>query len=521
MTRRTVLAFLLTLVSASLLVAAENVDLAVIHQIKNEAFENSQVMDTMFQLTDVHGPRLTNSDGFHKAADWAIERLKSYGLANVAKESWGPFGKTWNYTYFSAHLIQPSYAPLIGFPLAWTPGTNGPVRGTPIIAVMKDEKDFPKFKGKLKGKIVLIDEPRDTPMNGDVQGKRYSETDLAGIEEATIPSGQRRAFDREARRKTQNERAKFLREEGIALILTPGIRGDGGTVFATSGGSYRAEDEVPPPTIALTPEHYNRIYRLTKEKLPVEIEVEIKATLDSNAADSYNLVAELPGTSKKDEIVMIGAHFDSWHGGTGATDNAAGSSVMIEAMRILKALNVKLPRTVRIGLWSGEEQGLLGSRAYVKKHFANTEDMVLTPEHAKFAGYFNYDNGTGKIRGVYLQGNDMMRPIFEEWLKPFHDLGANTITGRNTGGTDHQSFDAVGLPGFQFIQDPIEYGTRTHHSNMDVYDRIQASDLKQAAAIVAAFAYEAATRPEKLPRKPLPKATPPPKPGASDSNVSQ
>ena len=499
----------LLLACASLSPAAEPVDLAVIHRIKAEAFDNSKVMDHMFYLTDVHGPRLTNSTGFHKAADWTLDRLKSFGLAKAAKEKWGPFGKTWNYTRFSAHLLKPAYAPLIGFPMAWTPGTNGPVKGEPLLAVIKDEKDLPKHKGKLRGRIVLIDDPRQVALLLTPLGRRLSEKDLDAIEEGAVPGPPRPPMDREARRRLMNAKAKFLREEGAALVVTTGYNGDGGTVFAAAGGGYRAADEIPPPMIAITPEHYNRIVRLIKEKQPLEIEADVAATLDNSPADSYNIVAEIPGTTRRDEVVMLGAHFDSWHGGTGATDNAAGSAVMIEAMRILKTLDLKMARTVRIALWSGEELGLLGSKAYVKEHFADPADMRTTEQHAKLAGYFNYDNGSGKIRGVYLQGNDMMRPIFADWFAPFHDLGARRISIKNTTGTDHLSFDAVGLPGFQFIQDPLEYSTRTHHSNMDTYDHVQETDLKQAAAIIASFVYNAATRPEMLPRKPLPKPAPP------------
>ena len=504
------LALTLLLACASLSPAAEPVDLAVTHRIKAEAFDNSKVMDHMFFLTDVHGPRLTNSTGFHKAADWTLDRLKSFGLAKAAKEKWGPFGKTWNYTRFSAHLLKPAYAPLIGFPMAWTPGTNGPVKGEPLLAVIKDEKDLPKHKGKLRGRIVLIDDPRQVALLLTPLGRRLSDKDLDAIEEGAVPGPPRPPMDREARRRLMNAKAKFLREEGAALVVTTGYNGDGGTVFAAAGGGYRAADEVPPPMIAITPEHYNRIVRLIKEKQPLEIEADVAATLDNSPADSYNIVAEIPGTTRRDEVVMLGAHFDSWHGGTGATDNAAGSAVMIEAMRILKTLDLKMARTVRIALWSGEELGLLGSKAYVKEHFADPADMRTTEQHAKLAGYFNYDNGSGKIRGVYLQGNDMMRPIFADWFAPFHDLGARRISIKNTTGTDHLSFDAVGLPGFQFIQDTLEYSTRTHHSTMHTYDHVQETDLKQAAAIIASFVYNAATRAEMLPRKPLPKPAPPP-----------
>jgi len=311
---------------------------------------------------------------------------------------------------------------------------------------------------------------------------------------------------------------QFFAEEHVLAVARIGAgQSDGGTVFAQSGGSRDAKDPLAPPTFALTPEHYNRVLRLLDRGIPVKLEVDIRARFIDDRTDSANVVAEIPGRTKPGEVVMIGAHLDSWHGGTGATDNAAGSAVMMEVMRILKTLNLPMDRTVRMGLWGGEEQGLFGSQAYVTQHFADRRDMKLKPEHAKFSAYFNVDNGTGRIRGVFLQGNDRMRPIFEEWFKPLADLGAGTISIRNTGGTDHTSFDAVGLPGFQFIQDPIEYDTRTHHSNMDVYDRVQAADLRQAAAIVASFVYNAATRPDLLPRKPLP-AAPPAAAGRGGSN---
>ncbi len=304
----------------------------------------------------------------------------------------------------------------------------------------------------------------------------------------------------------------------MALTLIPGYGTDGGTVFATAAGPRELKDEVPPPAVALTLEHYDRIVRLIEKKTPVTLQFDIENRMESEEKDSFNVTAEISGngkTDKKDEVVMLGAHLDSWTGGTGATDNAAGCAVTMEAMRILRSLKLDMPRTVRIALWTGEEQGLLGSKAYVKEHFADRETMAVKPEHARLSGYFNLDNGTGKIRGVYLQDNDMMRPVFEAWLAPFKDLGASTVTIRKTGGTDHLSFDAVGLPGFQFIQDPVEYGTRTHHSNMDLYDRLQQPDLMQAAAIMASVVYHAATRDQMLPRKELPKPEPKKKPEES------
>jgi hypothetical protein len=313
-----------------------------------------------------------------------------------------------------------------------------------------------------------------------------------------------------AQQQLRNRINQFLKDEGVAVVVRlGGAQSSGGTVFGQDAGSRDPKDPIPPPSVVLTPEHYNRVLRLLDNKIPVKLEFEIQAKFLDDRTDSVNVIGEIPGGRKRDEIVMIGAHLDSWQGGTGATDNAAGCAVMIEALRILKTLNLPMDRTVRMALWSGEEQGLLGSRAYVTEHFGDHADMKLKPEHAKLAGYFNVDNGSGKIRGVYLQGNDAMRPVFEAWFKPFQDLGAGTISIRNTGGTDHQSFDAVGLPGFQFIQDGLEYNSRTHHSNMDVYDRVQRADMAQMAAIVASFVYNAATRDEMLPRKPLPKPQPP------------
>ncbi|HYW46629.1 MAG TPA: M20/M25/M40 family metallo-hydrolase, partial [Bryobacteraceae bacterium] len=297
---------------------------------------------------------------------------------------------------------------------------------------------------------------------------------------------------------------KFLKDEGVLVVLSPGNGPDGGTVMGSAAGSQNASEEPPPPSVIITNEHYNRITRLLARSIPVTLAFDIQAKF-TEPADSFNITAEIPGTNPGAGLVMLGGHFDSWTGGTGATDNGAGAAVSMEAIRILKTLDLKMPRTVRVGLWSGEEQGLLGSRAYVKEHFADPADMKLKPEHARLSGYFNLDNGGGKVRGVYVQDNDEMKPIFEAWLEPLKDLGVTTVTMRATGSTDHMSFDAVGLPGFQFIQDPLEYATRTHHSNMDLYDRLQPGDLEQASAVVAWSVYNAATRPEMLPRKPLPK----------------
>jgi len=518
-------------------------DLAVVQRIREEALQRSQVMKHMFYLTDVHGPRLTNSPGFYAAADWVVAQAKTWGLANAAKEPWGPYGRGWSTSYFSAHLIEPQYGPLIGVPLAWTPGTNGPVSGSPLYAPLDQEGDFEQdrasieaymveHKGKLRGRIVLIAFPPEVEPQDEAAMKRYSSSELSDRAELPDPlepididfrnpvrpadPAERRRFDAYApryvtrvfaqqRRDLRNRFNRFLTDEGARLIVYPARRGDGGTIFPPVVASYRTDAVAPPPSIALTPEHYNRIVRLLKENVPVRITAEFKAEFKEDTLDSLNVVAEIPGGSKRDELVLIGAHLDSvYAGGTGATDNAAGSAVMMEVMRILKTLGLPMDRTVRLVLWGGEEEGLLGSRAYVKKHFGNIETMALTPEHSQVSAYFNLDNGTGKIRGIYLQENVLVRPIFDSWLSPFRDLGAATIASRRTGGTDHLSFNELGIPGFQFIQDPIEYFARSWHSNMDVYDRIQPADLMQASAIIASFVYHTANRPEPLPRKPLP-----------------
>lgn len=492
----------------------EKVDLTSIHRIKDEALgRNSKVMDHMFYLTDANGPRLTNSKGFRAAGEWAVTRLKEYGLTNVHLEKWGPFAKGWNLESYSGHMIAPMYQPIIAMPLAWTPGTDGVVTGEPVLVSTQTQEELDKFKGKLAGKIVLISPKRDLQMVTTPLGTRYTDAELADITTAQIQvpglfggrgGGRGGRGGPGAGGLTPMAVQTFLKAEKPALVIQVSNNGDGGTLFG--GGANRdASDNLP--TLVMAAEHYNRIARLIEHQIPVKLQFEVKASFDNNT-DSFNVIAEIPGTTKKDELVMVGGHFDSWHYGTGATDNAAGSAIAMEVMRVIKTLDLKPERTIRMALWGGEEQGLLGSRAYVKEHFADPTTMKPTAEHEKIAGYFNIDNGTGKVRGIYLQGNDMVRPIFEQWLAPFKDLGANTITSRNTGGTDHLSFDAVGLPGFQFIQDTMDYNTRTHHSNMDVYDRIQPTDLMQMSAIEGSFVYLTAMRPEKLPRKPLPPPQP-------------
>lgn len=527
--------------SAVAISAQENVDLAVVNHIKSEAFQNSQVMDHLFYLADVYGPRLNNSPGHRAAAEWVMKRLKEYGLENVHLEKWGPFGQSWRYTHFQAHLIEPQYQPLIGFPLAWTAGTDGVITAEPVLAVVTNDADFEKYKGKLAGKVVLAMTPKDVQPISEAPFRRLTNEELAARANVLDPSRPFGMFgppaapaaaapalpanpppSREEQEKFRTRVAQFYKSEGAVAVLQYGYNGDGGTVFATSGGPRDPKEPKPLPTIALTPEHYNRIARLVEHKIPAKLELEVRAEFLSGDTDSFNVVGEIPGTTKKDEIVMLGGHLDSWHGGTGATDNGTGCAVAMEAIRILTALHQPLARTVRIALWGGEEEGLLGSKAYVQQHFADRDTMTLKPEYAKLDAYFNDDTGTGRFRGISVGGNDMVKPLFEAWLAPFHDLGATAVLGttapptRQPGGTDHTSFTWIGLPGFGFLQDPMEYGTRTHHSNMDVYDRVVKGDVMQSSAIMAWFVYNTATREAMLPRLAAPK---PLKPAAGSATT--
>jgi hypothetical protein len=526
LTAAATLAFAIAFVPLAAQPAAEQVDLDAIYKIKEEGFQRSQVMDIMSWLTDVYGPRLTNAPGYRKAGDWAVAEMKKWGLANVGLEPF-PFGRGWSNDKFYAMATTPGGSfPIVGMSSAWTPGTDGLVSGDAVHAVIETDEDLAKFKGQLKGKFVLIAATREVPALWTPPAIRYTDDELKALQDETdaTPRGRGRfgAAGRQGgpggRGGTQafaQRRTQFFKDEGVLGVLSPG-RGDGGTVFVGGGGSREPNAPAGVPTFVIAVEHYGRMVRTLQRKMPVTIEMDVKNRFHDDVT-SFNVVGEIPGTDKSDELVMLGGHFDSWHGGTGATDNAAGTAVMMEAMRILKASGLTLRRTVRIGLWGGEEQGLIGSREYVTAHFADRADMKLKPAHAKFSGYFNVDNGTGAIRGVYLQGNEAVAPVFEAWMRPFHNLGMTTLTIRDTGGTDHQSFDRVGLPGFQFIQDEVEYGSRTHHSTMDVYERIQEEDMRKNAVIVAAFVYHAANREQKLPRKPLP----PPQPAGRGRGTAQ
>ena len=505
----------------------EKVDLEAISRIRYEGFHNSKVMEYASGLMDSIGERLTGSPNMKRANEWTRDQLSAAGLTNAHLESWGPFGRGWANQYVNARMTTPDVVPLIVYAKAWTPGTDGVVTGKCIRANIEKKEDFDKYKGKLAGMIVITGPDAEVKPITELPYKRLSDEDLAKTSEYEIP-GERPPFrmsEIARRRQFQKDLNQFYADEKVLAVIdhSRGTAG-GGTVFVQSGGSYKPGETTTVPQLTLASEHWTRIARLLQQKKDVTLELNVINTFYDDDLMQYDTIAEIPGTDKKDEIVMLGAHLDSWHAGTGATDNGAGTIVMMEAVRILKAIGITPRRTIRIGLWSGEEEGLLGSQGYVEQHFGsrprmddpNMKDMptllrrdagpvTVKPEQAKVSAYFNVDNGTGKIRGVYLQENEAVAPIFESWMRPFKDLGMTTLSMRNTGGTDHLSFDAVGIPGFQFIQDPIEYETRTHHSNMDVYDRLQPEDLKQISVIVASFVYDAAMRDQMLPRKPIEK----------------
>ncbi|HEY6951606.1 MAG TPA: M20/M25/M40 family metallo-hydrolase [Bacteroidota bacterium] len=523
----------------------EKVDTTALAKIKDEGMNHSQVMDVLSYLSDVYGPRLAWSPEYREAAEWASSKLKEWGLANVHFENTSPVGRGWTLKEFSAEAVAPRAFPLIAYPKAWSPGLKGTVRGPAVYLQAKDEADLAKYKGKLKGAFVLLSDPIQLKAHFTPDGVRLADSTLLDLANASATGGRRRApFDSSRIQRflqsAQLNAAKieFCENEG-AVMLLDASRGDFGTVFVQSAAIPRApksiQDMFGPrlaayspdapkilPQVTVASEHYNRIVRMLEKGQNVRLEMSLQVEF-TKADSGFDIIGEIPGTDLKDEVVMVGGHFDSWHGGTGATDDGTGSAAAMEALRILKATGLQPRRTIRIGMWEAEEEGLLGSASYVARHYGERKGgdrlgggtITTLPEHEKFDVYFNHDNGSGRLRGVYLQGNEDARPIFRAWLAAFGDPTAQTITISNTGGTDHLSYDAVGLPGFQFIQDPIEYETRTHHSNMDVFDRVQADDMKQASTMMAFFLYEAATRDAKFPRKPMPT------PGGSRSSGSQ
>ena len=505
-----------------------------IDKIREEGMNRSQVMQTLSYLTDVIGPRLTGAPGMKHANEWTRDKMKEWGMQNAQLEAWGPFGRGWTLRKFTAAVTEPNYFPVIAYPKAWSPSTKGPVTADVVYIEAASNADLAKYKGQLTGKIVLVSGVRPLKPNEKPLMHRLSEEQLTKMASAPLPGPNDGLGPPPAAFKSiteyfnqQAQRMKFLQDEGAAVMVDASPQGDGGTLFVQGANvgvemaelkSFDELFEAPAfqpqnkkyeanmlPQVTLATEDYNRLVRMIKNGAKPKMTVEIAAQYHDEDPMQYNTIAEIPGSDPalKDEVVMLGAHLDSWHSSPGATDNGAGSAAVMEAARIILAAGLKPRRTIRVALWSGEEQGLYGSRRYVAKHFGEMKNgkLVKGPEYDKLSGYFNLDNGTGKIRGVYLQGNETIKPLFASWLTPFRELGATTLTLQNTGGTDHLPFDAIGLPGFQFIQDPVEYDTRTHHSNQDSFDRIQADDMKQASTIIAAFAYQTAMMDGKLPRK--------------------
>jgi hypothetical protein len=531
---------------------AQDVDLSIVHRIKDQAFNHSRVMDYVFDLTDRNGSRITGSPGHHRAADAVVAAMQAAGIADAAAEPWEDFGRGWSYSRVSVQMLEPQQTTLTGIPMAWSDGTPGPVQAEVISApLFGDDSTVNRFDleqyarhiaayreryaGRLGGKIVLAEPAHEFVPGDEAPFQRLDGDELQEVSEAEVPEPRepltwpvwQLPSDGDARsaeyqrmppvaqidyweRQMAIDAAwhAFLRDEGVLAVLVADSHDEGGTIFADRYGSWVPGAAVAVPTVSLSPEHYNRILRLLENDVPVTIEIDVAAQFHDESTDGRNVVFSLPGTSRREEIVMLGGHLDSWHGATGASDNAAGCAIVMEVMRILSGLGVEMDRTVRAALWDGEEQGYYGSLAYVRSHFADPVTLERLPAHARLSAYFNLDNGGGKIRGVYLQGNDMARPIFDAWLAPFADLGAATVSIRSSFFTDHHVFDSVGLPGFQFIQDPLEYRSRTHHSNLDTSDHLQATDLMQAAAVMASVVYHAATMDGLMPRKPLPPPLP-------------
>ena len=609
---------------------AETINLTDINKIKAEGMQHSQVMELNSWLSDVYGPRLTGSPNVEKGANWAMGRMKEWGLVNVKLEPWtnrNGFERGWSNDKFYMQAVSPQKFAIPGTPMGWTPGTKGLVSGEVVLVTANNEADLAKYKGKLRGKWVITSPAPEVPAEWAAPATRFTNDELLALEKATTPgrgrvfgaapeaapataggnaipaaktpaaslkpavstkpegpakpatppavapkqpavhttsttqtisatwptpaepkpaapaaapatstapkppaanadtqSQPRRPYGGRGGRRYVDTRGDFFAAEGARGVISTQARGHG---LYMIDGNRSTDPEKSVPKIMVAAEQYGRIARMLAKNQPLVIEADIKNTYYPNPP-MFNIVGEIPGTDKADEVVMLGAHFDSWHAATGAADNGVGSCAMLEVMRILKASGVKMRRTVRIGLWTGEEQGIIGSREYVAAHFASRKPtpgaaaasgapgggrfggprgpLELKPEHAKFDVYFNIDNGSGALRGVYLQGNAAVGPIFKEWMEPFRSLGMTTLTIRNTRGTDHESFDAAGLPAFQFIQDEIEYETVAHHTNMDTYERLQPNDCVKMATIAAGFAYLAANRDEPLPRKPLPTA---------------
>ena len=527
MTRRMVILSATTLLLVATL-AAQPLDHTTLAAIREEGLGGSQVMDHISWLSDVYGPRVTGTPAIEQARAWTMERLRAWGLSNVHEERF-PFGHGWSLERFHAHMVEPQVMPIIGYPKSWSSSTDGTVTAEVIRVDIRTAADFDEYRGTLGGKIVLPQPEREVRMlEGDLV-LRMTDAQLAEASATQVPPPPgRRRRGRAARGGPSfaDRLQQFYVEEGVVAVLDRGgdsfmmdagsglpyqtQRTDGGTIFVGRGGPRDENAGNRVPAITLAVEHYNRMVRILEKDVPVRVELNVQTTFhaESDATgqmNAFNILAAIPGTDLADQVVMIGAHFDTAHAGTGATDNATGVAAMMEVMRILQTVGARPRRTIRLALWGAEEQGLLGSREYVRTHFGDRATMQLLPAHDTLSGYFNIDNGSGRLRGIWLQENFAVAPVFERWITSLHDLGVTTLGPRSVSGTDHTSFVAVGLPGFQFIQDRLEYNARTHHSNMDVVDRVQRDDVVQMAVVAAIFAYNTAMRDELLPRTALPR----------------
>src|SRR5579871_5441600 len=517
--------------------AVENLDLTMYQRIREEGLEHSHVMEYASGLMDGIGPRLTGSPNLKRANEWTRDQLTAMGCANAHLEDWGEFGIGWRQLNTWVRMSAPDTAVFIAQALPWSPSSHGAVSGNAVWVDANNEKDLEKYKGKLSGKIIFFGPMRDVKPVDKPLFKRDEDSDLKKMADYPVHVGDHGDFfaDFIKRLEFREKAGKFFAEEHAAGVVVPSRDGrdgggSGGTIFDDGGSgmgwfTYQREHAEALPIVVMAIENYGRVYRLLKANVPVTVEMDVETEFTGDHEHGFDTIAEIPGTDPKlkDELVMVGGHLDSWASGTGATDNGAGTMVAMEVMRILTALHVQPRRTIRVGLWTGEEQGEFGSYGYVKQHFGHVPlstapDQVvlpdflrkpagpveLKPDQQKISAYFNVDNCTGKIRGIYLQQNAAEASIFQQWMEPLKDLGVSTITMRDTGGTDHEAFDSVGIPGFQFIQDQLDYSSRTHHSNMDVYERLQPDDLAQAAVVEAIFVYNTAMRDQMLPRKALP-----------------
>ncbi|MFC1660968.1 M20/M25/M40 family metallo-hydrolase [Gemmatimonadota bacterium] len=506
------------------LAAQETVHWEVVSKIRDEGLQRSQVMDMVGYMSDVLGPRLTASPSMRKAQEWAQQKMREVGLENIVFERAGEHGVNWDNEYTSLHMIAPDYQPIIGYAKAFTSSTQGKIEAEAVIVQVETPDDLAQYRGELRGKIAMIAQPFATEPRFTPDAIRFSDDDLKALSQTTVGAGGqqqgqtvtltmdqlnalRQGEAEDVDRVSRADLDEFLKAEGVALVVDIGAgRGDDGILLVGSRHDSRGDRSYEGvmnslPEVAIATEHYNRIYRILERGIPVRLEAEVRNNVDNSDPYYYNVVGEIPGTDLKDEIVIVGGHYDSWHGGTGAVDNASGCAVALEAARILRAIGVQPRRTIRVAFWTYEEGGLNGSREYVNAHFGNPQDGKK-PAYDNFSGYFNMDNGTGQFRGVYLQDNLLVKPIFEAWMEPLNDLGVETLAPRTTGGTDHLSFDRAGLNGWQFIQDRIDYRPRRHHTNMDVVDGLVPGDLMINAVVMATFAYHAAMRDELLPRKP-------------------